>query len=715
MHRVRLLLLILVLCTTATTAQDFWDALGGPSSRTLPGDVCELVLRGGDTVYACVRDGFAASFDGGRSWQRRTIGLSHRVDDMAVDSAGTILAISHAHGVFRSTDAGMNWHKVNDGLPAPSTKYNGYDLFDVCYNDADEAWYIASAKSTILRMPTGGNRWEAITVDTANARLLSIISARNGNLVACGDNGIYTWNRAQSEWGHTGDKGVFLSRGDTRLYCTLISGGYLVSDDHGESWEPRTGGEGLTHFHIFDLGADGLYLGGPTMLQYGEVYHSPDTGRTWNRIDNLSIYASYLNALVKLPSGGMLAGMRWGMLISESGHDFWSEIKQGWEYGEILDVITTPQGWIYGSGRQGADVLDPGRTDWTPLLLEGYTHELLRHADGTLLASTWPGVLRSTDDGRSWDSLILGYNQSTFLIEDARGVVYTGIVDSLVYRSSDAGATWLPGKTWIPRDEVLGAAYADGSIFLFTKNLGLYRVDTALTAAEQLFTADAVGYSYVFTMSGREDIIASGRDAAILSRDRGKTWERLRDPEEGAGPLTLATMDGNGVLYGMFLFYDDAQEFSNWPESRLYKTSDFGVSWTRMHLPQPMLRYTFLGILDDRKLYLVSESEGVFRSRDAVTAVDSSPATIPVDHGITLWPQPARDRLMLTWRRDTEVHTLLMHDCMGRQVLRRGVHTDATGSTLSLDIRGFRPGMYVISLLAAGEVLRTRVMVAGGR
>ncbi|MDT8324999.1 MAG: hypothetical protein RRA94_12875, partial [Bacteroidota bacterium] len=273
-------------------------------------------------MYACVEDGFAVSFDGGRGWQRRTIGLPPHVDGMAVDSAGTILAISRSHGVFRSSDAGMSWLEVTGGVPAPSTKYSGYDLFDVCYSNVDDAWYIPSVHSTVLRLPGDGDRWESLAVDTADARLRSIVPARNGNIVACGDNGIYTWKRAQSVWEHTGDKGAFLSRGDARLYCTVSWGGYLVSDDDGETWEQRSGGEGLVRFHIFDLGAEGLYLGGSNMLQYGHVYHSPDSGSTWNRIDNLSIYAYDLNAIVKLRPGGMLAGMNRGMMLSESGHDF---------------------------------------------------------------------------------------------------------------------------------------------------------------------------------------------------------------------------------------------------------------------------------------------------------------------------------------------------------------------------------------------------------
>ena len=710
--------LIVFFLPKSMTAQDFWERLQGPPPNEIAGTVETLVPFGKDTVIACLSNGFAVSFDQGRTWTRRTNGLTpHKIWAMAIDSVGTIMIISREDGVFRSTDVGEHWQTVNEGFTPPASSHGGYELWDICYNETNTSWYIASINGLVWKYSNEGDSWNAMLVDSLAGRFTSITAARNGNVIVCGHRGVYTWFRDLAEWRMTADEGRYLHYAGSRLYTTIDWGGYLFSDDNGESWQLKTGGHGLVgHFRIFDLGAAGLFVGGATMLQYGRTYHSPDSGRTWNEINDLSEYANVLYSIVRLPSGVLIAGMGHGMVRSEGPLQQWDAVDLGWQYGTMFDVTLTSHNRIFAAGREGVHFLEKCQSNWVTSLDRGYVTGIMQHSEGPLLADTWPGVLRSTDHGMTWDSLVLGYNQLSFLVEDDRGVLYGGLVDSFVYRSDDAGATWSAGAIRIPQANIRGAVSHSGSLFILTEDAGLFRCDSSLTAVEPLLALSRIGEPYSLSIDGEGHLIASGRNGIYHSENGGRNWQRLPDPEPRTCLPVMTAMDSKGTLYSVFRMYEGQIDYSIYPENLLYRSTDRGGSWEAMPLPQFFQQYSCLEILDDGKLYLASEAEGLFRSRDVVTTVDHpSPPALPGDHEITVWPQPASSRVTLVWPTGTEVRSVLVHDCMGRLVSRRDIRSNRTSGNIAYDVSSFRPGTYLVSLISNTRIIRGKFVVVNGK
>ena len=102
-------------------AQDFWEQLHGPPPADILTAVEDLVVRGEDTVLACLENGFAVSFDRGQTWRRRTNGLSpNSVGAMATDSNSLSGASTAVRGLGRpSLDEA--WERPSDASPRSTT------------------------------------------------------------------------------------------------------------------------------------------------------------------------------------------------------------------------------------------------------------------------------------------------------------------------------------------------------------------------------------------------------------------------------------------------------------------------------------------------------------------------------------------------------------------------------------------------------------------
>lgn len=94
-----------------------------------------------------------------------------------------------------------------------------------------------------------------------------------------------------------------------------------------------------------------------------------------------------------------------------------------------------------------------------------------------------------------------------------------------------------------------------------------------------------------------------------------------------------------------------------------------------------------------------------------------APAPVAASAGNELqcWPQPARHELTVAWDGSEAVHTLLVHDCMGREIDR--VKLD-TGVSLrkrhEYNTARLRPGLYFLTVLGTQAAYRTRVVVGTG-
>ncbi len=716
--------ILIALSPASTLAQGFWEELDGPPDVSFGAsiEVHTYIQLGDDTVFACLSNGVVMSLDEGATWERRTYGLpDDHLISLAADSAGTLIASSYFDGAFRSTDAGMHWEMVNQGIETPESGGYPYDIWDVCYSHIDDTWFIASMDSKVHMSTNKGDRWDAITLDTTKDRFRSILCAENGNVVVCGSYGIHTWIRDLKEWRRTGDGAHDMHRASDRIYSA--AGYMLTSDDMGETWSTEYDGpEGLYLHSIYDMGEHGLFACVENNFMMSEVFQSQDSGRTWVEVWNLSKLHSYVEAMIKLPSGRMLAGDWYGSMRSDATGKNWSRMLEGLHRVPCRDATLTSDGTLLAATINGLHSIQEEGKAWRQLH-ERYCTLVQEHASGTILSLAWPGILRSTDNGAAWDTVVLGHNQADCLLQNQNGVLYCGIVDSTMYRSNDAGATWTAGTVTLPYSHIADAVIADdGSLLLLSETEGVLRVDSALTRVDVLLPLSTTSYLFSIALEPQGAIVVSAWNGLFRSVDDGASWKLLPLPDSMYTVPWFMDMDKEGNIFCLFRMYDDPQDYSSYRESALYASTDQGVTWETLEIPQPYQWYTMLEVLSDEKLYVGTRAEGLFRTSETVTSIEdeaiSRVPSQPTSIGLQAYPQPARSSVTLIWEEQNgmrllpRMRSLMVHDCLGRVVDRREVYVaEFEARRIVYDTHGLRPGVYVFTLSGAGTVGRTRILV----
>lgn len=122
--------------------------------------------------------GVFASEDGGASWELRNSGLPRTVTDAEFDvgycvhslvadpaDPETIWRQDH-RGVFRTTDGGRNWERIENGLPSgfgfPIGRDAASGALFVVPQESDQHRMPVDARFLVYRSTDGGDSWEAV-------------------------------------------------------------------------------------------------------------------------------------------------------------------------------------------------------------------------------------------------------------------------------------------------------------------------------------------------------------------------------------------------------------------------------------------------------------------------------------------------------------------------------------------------------------------------
>jgi photosystem II stability/assembly factor-like uncharacterized protein len=159
------------------------------------------------------------------------------------------------------------------------------------------------------------------------------------------------------------------------------------------------------------------------------------------------------------------------------------------------------------------------KTPWMPMIFET--------SAGTLFYSSDGGLYRSTDKGKSWDTVLKGRGIATLVEENN---VLVGTCQTGIIRSTDNGENWES----VISEEGVGIA--------------IERIDGGLAA---------ISYS------------ASTKTRRIrVSSDSGKTWQAI---DEGIQSLLVSSIKQMGKY--LIVGHPDG----------IYRSADMGKSWTLVH------------------------------------------------------------------------------------------------------------------------------------
>ena len=581
--------------------------------------------------------------DGGTYWENVSDGffetsavgaIAVAPSDPNVVYAGTGEAcirgnVSHGDGVYRSTDGGATWTNVGlrDTRHIGRVRVHPRDPSLVYVAALGHAWG-PNRERGVFRSRDGGARWDHVLFKSARAGAVDLsMDHQNPRVLYAavweaqrtpwsmtsggGESSLWKSTDGGDTWtdisrtpglprGVLGRIGVAVSPADGRRVYAVVEaddGALFRSDDGGATWQRGSEEAGLRgrpwyYMHVF---ADPVDVDTVWVADYA-LWKSTDGGKTFGEVatphgDNHDLWIDPANhrRMIEGNDGGACVsfngGQSWSTIYNQPTAQFYHVCADDQRpyriYGSQQDnwAISLPSqshrgviaaiDWVQpGGGESGYIAVKPGDPNVVVggSIGTGPGNGRLIHYDHRTgqerVISVWPeaygmGTAPAEHRYRFQWTFPVFYSRW-----DARELWIAG---NRVFRSLDEGQSWETVSPDLTRNDPTKLGLSGGPI---TRDN---------TGAEVYCTIFALAESY-----HERDVLWAGTDDGLvhLSRDHGRTWQRVTPPElpEWAlvsvlepSPHDAATCYVAATCYKL----DDTRPY-------LFKTSDYGRTWKRI-------------------------------------------------------------------------------------------------------------------------------------
>jgi len=574
------------------------------------------------TGEACIRgnishgDGVYRSLDGGKTWKNTGLRDSRAIGKVIVNPTNPdiafVAALGHPYGpnaergIFRTTDGGKTWEKVlykdenTGGVDVAFDPHNPNILFAALWQARRTSWGMTSGGpgSGLYRSSDGGTTWKHIE-----------------------EHGLPK--------GPYGKIGLAVAANSDRVYALIEAhnpdGGLYRSDDGGESWELVNPNHSLWqrpwyYMHVIADPRDENVL----YIMDVDTYKSTDGGHLFNKVhvphgDNHGLWIDPMN------TRRMIASNDGGVTVTLDGGKTWT-LEDNQPTAQFYHVITdtaTPYR-VYGAQQDSGTVAIVSRSD-----------------DGSIGASNWydvgggeagyiapdprdPDIVFAAD----YQGNITRYDRHTGQVKeiteqpelsDAHGAanlehrfqwtapVMLSVHDpntlyhggERLFKTTDGGVHWQAISPDLTRNDKSKQQVSGGDITLDDSGTEYY--DTIFAIAESPLTK---GLLWVGTDDG----------LIQLTQDEGKTWTNVT-PKDLPEWSRISLIDASPHDAGTAYVAVDRHQFDDL-RPYIYKTSDYGKSWTKLTAGIPDTTFVRAVREDPKKrgLLYAGTEQGVFVS-----------------------------------------------------------------------------------------------------
>ena len=473
------------------------------------------------------------------------------------------------HGVFVSTDQGMNWRQINGGLPGFSYS-------------KDSGEYVKSFSLDGMR----NVKALAVSGDT--------LFASDWNL------GVFRFDSRSQSWTEV-NNGLF----NLHVNTFAVSGGKLfvgteagvwVTADNGESWKSANSGmdanPGVGEMAVRDnrLLAQG----------FGGVYASANNGNTWTPVkdsiepDALQIPPEWRRGSLNKKVDHMaaindvvIAGTGGGVFRSIDRGQTWEESNRGLPYGErgaiapSIEALAVIGAKIYaGVEDNGLFISDDLGRSWTEAsrdLRDLTVNGMVRKGNKLFASTPENGVFVSLDQGRHWKEVGEFFPGKEMLSLAGIGDHLLAWTRDDIYFSTDEGRSWMASETGF-NGPYSGSFVVSGAKIFAGINSGLL---VSSDQGQSWTKLGVIGQQVaIFALAASEGCLFAGTSGGVfLSTDDGRSWKQLGvNFRFSQGSLSLA-VSGMNILVGSDM-------------GNIYLSSDRGQSWTMVNAGiEPPARY----------------------------------------------------------------------------------------------------------------------------
>jgi len=406
------------------------------------------------------------SADAGTTWKPISIDSNVNVILVDPDNSSVVYAGTDGHGVFRSTNGGRSFVRI--GSPRVTSILS--------LAKSGQTLYAGTATQGVSESIDGGRTWKNSQVSSGLGNVLSVDS-QGSVYVGTNFDGAFVRSVSDSDWHRLGwnllkrcacqeGDSIAIDPGDhNHLLLTTNGGGLLASDDGGRSWH--------------DGGTEGLTSNGPRVVAFdpqdarrvytgsvwgGGLYRSEDGGRHWQRRRfgpaDITVYGIAVDPVdhsVYATTVGNAEGL-------------WKSTDFGNSFTRIDRAPSAPAGVYLGFSGPTVTVdphnhatvyfpdngglwrsQDAGRT-WVEVDASGnFTSVTVDPIDSSIVYAGGYSLLKSIDGGATFTPKSVGLPyagvaETGSLQIDPRhpNVLYLGMEDGGVFKSTDAAETWFP-------------------------------------------------------------------------------------------------------------------------------------------------------------------------------------------------------------------------------------------------------------------------------
>jgi photosystem II stability/assembly factor-like uncharacterized protein len=614
-----------------------WVPVGDGQFRTGSVGAMEISLSNPDVMYVGMGepqmrnnvswgDGVYKSVDGGETWTHLGLEETHHISQIRIHPTNPdlvyVAAYGHAfgpnpeRGVYRTSDGGETWEQVlfkSERAGAIDLVMNPADpneLFASIWEFERKAWgpKTGGDEGGIWKSTDGGDTWTEIT----------------GNPGLPG--------------GSRGRIGLTMSAADPdRVYALIDSetrSGLYRSDDSGATWAFVSDffqiiGRPFYYSHIYANPANADELWSPN----NRIWSSADGGKTW--LVEPGIKDDFHDVWIDpTDANRMIASCDGGVQVSLTGGMSWS--TQWTQKTTQIYRVHTDNDFPYNVYGNGQDILAykvPSASRWggisgyeTTLIGNGETGDVIPHptdpdivysiSSGSPLGGGAPFTRNNLETGQNevrniYPEPLFGKNASDLpyrfqwdtpivVSRFEPGTIYSA--GNVVFRTRDEGLTWEPISPDLTND------LKDKQVIAGTPWLSEYFGQEIYSTIHRM--AESRHEKGVLWTGSDDGVIA-------LTRDGGQTWERVTPaglPDFADVKELEPSPHDPATLYVALTRYNTADDYAPY----LYKTSDFGRTWTNLSASFPQDQTTFT-IREDpvrKGLLYVGTNTGIFASLD---------------------------------------------------------------------------------------------------
>jgi photosystem II stability/assembly factor-like uncharacterized protein len=355
--------------------------------------------------------------------------LGASVNELAINSSGDLFAATNGKGIFRSTDEGTTWTRI-DTISGMQKYY--YSIFV----DKSNNLFVGSFLGQAYRSTDNGATWTKFYLGDSSALVTAFAADNHGKIYAgtCGS-GLFTSTTSGATWDtleapdypeYPINPYVTSIQVDSRgnVFVGTYGGGLWRSTDDGDSWSK----DGAEYWRVNTFAASAnnrIFIGTDIGLYY-------DTLRVDTTRDTLGV-------VVRIDT------VRSGW--AESG--FHIDRIDTLTYA-LSDTIIIPE----DPPRDSVYTRDTTVYDTTIYHNQWYVLSLAATSGGHIYAGmVGRGVYQSTDNGTNWLPWSTGIVETTvtaLLINPASGYLYAATTTGAFYKSINPDPTVLPGETSQP-------------------------------------------------------------------------------------------------------------------------------------------------------------------------------------------------------------------------------------------------------------------------